>query len=367
MTSTKTPRILFFAHETTWSGAPIQLLHLATWLKERGWHVAVAVPKPTMPESGPISDRLTQASIETFPILDLSITPDLAKLRALCREFDVVIANTLVMSAAVRAAHEEDVAAIWYIHESLVARQLIAEHAEIQPTFAMADLLVVPTLRTSQVYLPFTDRPIEVVPYGIPAAAASINPTRDGFAQFTFLLLGSYELRKGQDVFLEAITQLPATVRERGVFRTAGRKLDRGFFDTLELQAATLPNVELLDALDHDEACAALAAADVLVCASRDETMPIAILEALSLGKAIVSADVGGIAEWLCDGVNALVVPAEDSHALAQAMRCCIEEPRLLQSLGESARKTYCENFSLDRLGERFATLIERLINRKNQ
>jgi O-antigen biosynthesis protein len=367
MTSAKNPRILFFAHETTWSGAPIQLLHLVTWLRDRAWDLAVAVPKPTTPESGPISDKLRQIGAETFPLLDLSVPPNLAELRSLCRQFDVVVANTLVMWAVVQAAHDEGVAAIWYIHESLVARQLIAQIGEIQPTFAMADLLIMPTLRTAQLYAPFTDRPIEVVPYGIPAAMAPMNTTRDDSARFTFLLLGTYESRKGQDVFLEAIAQIPAVLRERAVFRMAGRRLDRTFCDAVARQAAALPNVEMLDALDHDEACAAIAAADVLVCASRDETMPIAILEAMSLGKAIVSTDVGSIAEWLSDGMNALIVPAADSRTLAHAMRRCIEEPKLIETLGKKARKTFLENFSLDRLGERFTTLIERAMSMKSR
>jgi glycosyltransferase involved in cell wall biosynthesis len=360
-------RVLFFAHETTWSGAPIQMLHLVTWLKDRAGKVAVAVPKPTRPESGPISDTLTKIGVETFPLLDLSVPADIAQLRALCRPFDVVVANTLLMWAAVQAAHDEGAATIWYIHESLVARPLIAQIWEIQPTFAMADLLVMPTLRTAQLYAPFTDRPIEVLPYGIPPAVTVVNTTRHNSTRLTFLLLGTYESRKGQDVLLQAIAQMPAAARAGAGFRTAGRKLDNNFYDALVRQAAALPNVELLDALEHDEACAAIMAVDVLVCASRDETMPIAILEAMSLGKAIVSTNVGGITEWLRDGSNALIVPAEDSRALAQAMRRCIEDPKLLDSLGRNARETYQENFSLDRLGERFTALIARAMRMKSR
>jgi O-antigen biosynthesis protein len=360
--ATKNPRLLFFAHETTWSGAPIQLLHLITWLKDHGWEVAVAVPKPGRPEAGPISAKLTQIGVGIFPLLDLSLPADMERLRALCRQFDVVIANTLVMWAAVQAAHEEGIPTIWYIHESLVARPLIAQICEIQPTFAMADLLVMPTQRTAQLYAPFTDRAIEVLPYGIPPAMTARETPLHNSTRNSFLLLGTYERRKGQDVFLEAIAQMPA-VCERAVFRTAGRKLDEPYYDALARQAAVLPNVELLDALEHDKACAAIAAVDVLVCASRDETMPIAILEAMSLAKAIVSTDVGGIGEWLRHGRNALIVPAEDRQMLAQAIRRCIEEPQLLQSLGANAQETFRENFSLDLLGDRFAALTERAMS----
>jgi glycosyltransferase involved in cell wall biosynthesis len=358
--------VLFFAHETTWSGAPIQLLHLVSWLKRKGWEVAVAVPKTETAESGPISDELRRIGVEVFPVLDLSAPADLAELGALCARFQVVVANTLVMWAPVHAANEQRIPVLWYIHESLVAHHLIAQIPEIKPTLALADMLVMPTRRTAQLYASFTDRPIEVVPYGIPAAPAGpARPRRSGASVIQFLLLGTYEPRKGQDLLLQAIGQLGAAANSGADFEMAGRILDQRFYDAIDQQARRMPNVRLRGSLGHDQALDATAAADVLVCSSRDETMPIAILEAMSLGKAIVTTNVGGVAEWLNDGVNALLVPAEDRLALAQALRRCVEEPGLIASLGENARRTFVENFSIDRLGERFSALIERVRKEK--
>lgn len=353
-------RVLFFSHETTWSGAPIQLFHLVRWLKRNGHEVAAAVPKSNAPESGPISDELVRDGVQIFSLLDLAAPPDLAELQKLCARFDVVVANTLVMWSAIRAANEQGIPAIWYIHESLVAHHLIGHIPEIKPALALADMLVMPTRRTAQLYAPLTDRPIEVVPYGIPPAPAKSARSPRGDAVIRFLLLGTYEPRKGQDLFLQAIGQLGAVATSRAEFEMAGRILDRPFYERLAQQAAQMRNVQLRDALGHEEALAASAGTDVLVCASRDETMPIAILEAMSLGKAIVTTNVGGVAEWLRDGVNALLVPAEDSRALSEALRRCVEESGLVASLGENARRTFADNFSLDRLGERFCELIER-------
>ena len=352
-------RVLFFSHETTWSGAPIQLLHLALWLKRAGGEVAVAVPKPTTAESGPISLALAEAGVPTFPVVDLTQPPDFTELAALCRRFEVVIANTLVMWAAVRAANEQGVPVIWYIHESFVAQHLIALNPEIVPALAMADVLVMPTRRTAQLYKLFTDRPIEVVPYGIPAAQIppDLPPREPGLIRF--LLLGTYEPRKGQDLFLQAIKHLRSSTTARASFEMAGRVLDQSFHETLTHQSAPLPHVRLRGALSHNEALAASAAADVLVCSSRDETMPIAILEAMSLGKTVVTTNVGGVAEWLRDGVNALLVPPEDHRALAEALRRCVEEQGLIESLGANARRTFFKHFSIDRLGERFSVLLE--------
>jgi glycosyltransferase involved in cell wall biosynthesis len=354
-------RVLFFAHETTWSGAPIQLLHLVDWLKSRGWEVAVAVPKPETAESGPISDELRRIGVEIFRVIDLSAPPDLAELAALCARFDVVVANTLVMWAPVRAANEQGIPVIWYIHESLVAHHLIAHFPEIKPALGLADILIMPTERTAQLYAMLTDRPIEVVPYGIPQVRVASEKRAGDSALIRFLHLGTYEARKGQDLYLQAIVQLSPATNSRAIFQMAGRILDRSFYERLAQQATQMPNVELQSGLEHDEALAASASADVLVCSSRDETMPIAILEAMSLGKAIITTDVGGVAEWLRDGMNALLVPAENSLALAAALSRCIDQPGLIGSLGENARQTFSENFSIDRLGERFSALIERV------
>lgn len=353
----KRPRTLFFFHETSWSGAPIQLLHLVTWLKSKGWDVAAAVPRESTSESGPISACLTKLGVEVFPVLDLSALPDFPNLRELCQRFDVIVANTLTMWAAVRAAHDTGTPSVWYIHESLVARQLIEQLVEIQSTLPLAQLLVMPTQRTARIYDAYVDRPIEVVPYGIPALP--LRPARSASDHLTFLLLGTYEPRKGQDLFLEAISQLSRALSENSRFQMAGRKLSPDFFAQLERRAVDLPSVKLGDALEHKEAGEAIAAADVLVCASRDETMPVAILEAMSLGKVIVTTDVGGISEWLRDGINALVVRSEDPTALSEALQCCLTDPALRARLGKGAQRTFAKDFSIDRLGKTFSGLIK--------
>src|SRR5687768_4112573 len=86
----RSPRVLFVSHETTLSGAPIQLVHLVRWLKEAGWEVAVATP-----DEGPITEMLARDSIET--LIEPTLLTDLehARLREICQDYDVVVANTI--------------------------------------------------------------------------------------------------------------------------------------------------------------------------------------------------------------------------------------------------------------------------------
>src|SRR4051812_1447444 len=110
----KPPRVLFISHETTLTGAPIQLLHFVRALQAMDWNPVVAAP-----EAGPISDLLVSAGVEVVLDHTLLTDPDSTRLRALSRDFAVVVANTIASWPAVRAAHAEAVPVIWYLHETL--------------------------------------------------------------------------------------------------------------------------------------------------------------------------------------------------------------------------------------------------------
>lgn len=352
------PRVLFFSHETTLSGAPMQLLHLLPWLRHRGWAIAMAAPEP-----GPISELLAAEGITTVVDEAMLTEPSQTRLQQICAKFDVVVANTIVSWAAVRAAFRLKIPVIWYLHETLVAVRLIRQIPEIQPTLRMADLLVTPTQRTAKIYQDLTDTPVAVVPYGIPVPP-QVALKKKGSVP-TFVTLGSFEPRKGQDVLLEAIGLFNQSGPNEGSFKMAGRVLDFGFFKRLQARAAGLQNVELISALDHSEATTLLNEADAIVSPSRDETMPIAILEAMGLGKAVISTDVGGVREWICDGMNGLIVPPENSNELAIALTRCAIDPKLLAQLGATARRTFDYHFTLERFGTRFAELMESVAKRK--
>jgi glycosyltransferase involved in cell wall biosynthesis len=110
-----------------------------------------------------------------------------------------------------------------------------------------------------------------------------------------------------------------------------------------------------------------LAAADVVILPSRDEAMPtVTMLEAMSLGKAIISTTVGGSTEFLIDGRNALLIAPEKPVELAAAIEKLIESRSLLSELGEQARLTYEQHFTMERFGPEFCELIMEMLSRPN-
>ena len=337
------------------SGAPIQLVHLAGWLIARGWEIAIVAP-----EDGPVLNPVRGKAVELIFEPQLLIDPTYAALRRLAREFDLVVANTIATWEAVQAAHLEQTPVVWYLHETEVGVGLMKEIHMIQPSLGLADALIVPTKTTARIYQPFARRPIQVVPYGIPELRQAA--TRPSDTRTTFVTTATYESRKGQDILLEAIQQLDPETRARARFEMAGRPLETAFYDQLRARSREFDNVRLLGPLDHEQSIELLRQADVVVCPSRDETMPIFLLEGMSLGKALISTDVGGVSEWLHDGQNALMVPSQNPAALSAAIARCINDRELVRALAAEARETFERHFTLECFGEHIEAILQQAI-----
>jgi len=74
------------------------------------------------------------------------------------------------------------------------------------------------------------------------------------------------------------------------------------------------------------------------VLPSRRENLPMALLEAMAAGKAVVAAAVGGVAEVVTDGIDGLLIPPQDVAALASALDRLTRDARLRNRLGRRAR-----------------------------
>ena len=94
-----------------------------------------------------------------------------------------------------------------------------------------------------------------------------------------------------------------------------------------------------------------VAAMDVFVLSSLDEGMPMALLEAMTLGTPVVATAVGGVTELIEHDANGLLVPARDPRALADACIALASNPRSALALAARARETIERGFSREANG----------------
>jgi glycosyltransferase involved in cell wall biosynthesis len=95
---------------------------------------------------------------------------------------------------------------------------------------------------------------------------------------------------------------------------------------------------------------------------SRMEGFSQSLLEAMALGKPVIASAAGGNAELVADGINGLLVAPMDPAAWAGAIERLLGDPRLAGGVGEAARHTARERFSLDRTVNRTLELYRSLV-----
>lgn len=78
--------------------------------------------------------------------------------------------------------------------------------------------------------------------------------------------------------------------------------------------------------------------ASLYVLPSYREGTPRSVLEALAVGRPVITTDVPGCRETIVDGVEGRLVPAKDAKALAQAILESLESPEKLRQMGAAAR-----------------------------
>ncbi|MBI3703855.1 MAG: glycosyltransferase family 4 protein [Rhizobiales bacterium] len=122
------------------------------------------------------------------------------------------------------------------------------------------------------------------------------------------------------------------------------------------------PGVEMLGHVD--DIGKFWAAQHIAVLPSRREGLPKSLLEAAACGRPLVATDVPGCRVIARQDVNALLVPANDATALANAIERLAHDRALRQRFAAAGRKMAEEEFSSARIGREIVALYDRLLGR---
>lgn len=86
----------------------------------------------------------------------------------------------------------------------------------------------------------------------------------------------------------------------------------------------------------------------VYVLPSYREGTPRSVLEAMSMGRAIITTDVPGCRDTIIDGVTGLLVKSKNSEELANAMKRLIQDKELREAMGQKSREYAVKKYSDD-------------------
>lgn len=188
---------------------------------------------------------------------------------------------------------------------------------------------------------------VDIVINGVPEPKV---PRRDASAQARgpqrVLFVGNLSERKGVSDLLRALSQPQFASLPLEVTLAGGGDVEA--YQSLASRLGLGERVRFTGWAGQDEVAQLLAQADLLVLPSHDEGLPLAILEALAHGVAVVCTPVGEIPNVLTDGVHACFVRPGDPDSIAQGLLDVLKDRWLRETLEGNGRALYEERFSLD-------------------
>ncbi len=159
---------------------------------------------------------------------------------------------------------------------------------------------------------------------------------------------------KGQHLLLQAAANLHQLGQE-AVYLIVGKDLeqDGAYLQYLKDLAQELGINQSVHFLGHrSDIPQLLALSDLLVLPSYTEGLPLVILEAMAAGLPIVATPVGGIPEAVIHQETGLLVPVEDVRALGDAILRLLQNPHLMQEMGNKGLGMVQKDFSVEKMCE---------------
>ena len=350
-------KILLATPDLGYHGGAIAIIHAAFAMQGHGYRVTLVAET--------IDVRMLK-ELAVYPIKVMEM-PGLRYVSvdqlSFLQNYDAIVANVFpIVRFAVRAAQWRPV--LWWLHETRdVYSWILDEFSETKDSelFSHLRIAAVSTRARSNFELYYPGRVDTILPYCLPDCGQDFID--EPHENVTFAIIGRVCKRKAQDVFLQAVALLPQQLREKAEFLIIGSSDGVDAYSVAVREAAARePRVRLCGVLERVEMQEAFRTIDVVVCASREETMSLTITEGMMYGKICITTDATGMADYIQNGRNGFIVPTENSVMLAECMARIIGDAICYKDIRGAARRTYERHFTTERFADNLTAEFVRTV-----
>ena len=269
------------------------------------------------------------------------------------------IAIAKIFSNAKIIAHNHGIFKDYYDNTNIFMRIFI------DLTLRLANTVVVLGNNLRNTVSKWTDS-IEVVPNGLDIEFEhKVNSEPKGRVVISYL--GTFLESKGILDFLKAAEIILRKHRDVQ-FKLAGRwwQQEHKTKDRAEkfIESKLIKdNIELVGFVSGFEKIKFLKETDIFVYPTHYDAFPMALIEAMAAGCAIIATRVGAIPEMIIDNVSGVLIDKQCPEKIAQGIINLIENSKLRETLGTAARIKYEQYYTLEANIERMISLFNKVAN----
>jgi glycosyltransferase involved in cell wall biosynthesis len=173
------------------------------------------------------------------------------------------------------------------------------------------------------------------------------------------LLFGAASLkdnRKGGDLLLKALQQLPQSLKTETILLTFG---NGGELITSEVG---MPTVSLGYISSDYLKSVAFSAADLFIFPTRADNLPLVLQESLACGTPMVSFKIGGVPDLVRHKVTGYLAEPEDAKDFCHGIVTLLADAELRQAMSENCRDIALKEYSLDLQAKRYIELYKQVL-----
>lgn len=167
---------------------------------------------------------------------------------------------------------------------------------------------------------------------------------------------------KGARILIEAAREIASNCSEI-IFLIAGEGRGRKNLEAL-IESYSLSKNFIFSGFP-EKLPATLAALDLFILPAVEGNPELTILNAMATGVPVIATDLSGVKEIIKNGVNGVVVPPGDAHALARAIKEFMEDRREWRIMGQEGRKVMEAKFDIDNTASKMEKLYKQLLKKR--
>jgi mannosyltransferase len=228
-------------------------------------------------------------------------------------------------------------------------------------------------IATSDISASFLKRGATVIPHGVDTDRYAPPPNRAAaFAQtglpgrYAIGCFGRVRAQKGTDVFVDAMCRLLPRYPDFTAVVVGGITPEQTAFANAlrkRIEAAGLQSrIVITGELPIEEVQRWYQRLTIYAFTSRNEGFGLTLIEAMSVGAALVASRAGAAELVVEDGVTGVLTPPGDVDALVTALEPLMRDPALATEMGERGRARVLAKFSLDAEAGRIAEVYRALV-----
>lgn len=349
----KKKNILLLSQDLTLGGPALALFHMAEVLKRNGYDVTVGSML-----DGPLRETISENAIPV--IVDENMQIGTMKDCDWVKQFSLILCSTINFYFFLSDRFTE-IPTIWWLHDSLffydgVEKQILQQLD--RTNLKVISVGPVPQ-QAMQKFVP--DLKISPLLYGVADKCSGIRQKKkETEDKIRFITIGYIEARKGQDLLVKAIQNIPVDLREKAVFYFVGQNTSVMAKQLIE-QTKDIPEIQITGPVDRLTINRVLEQSDMMICPSREDPMPTVAAEAMMHGVPCLVSDATGTATYLRDGEDGFVFASENLEELKKKIIYCINNAEKLAKIGGEARKVYESIFSMNTFEQKLMDIIENI------